>query len=199
MEITIETIKALVDTGPGMRQAVEQEAVVSLAHSQLQAIEDAIKNLRIILYFQGLHETDFYHAKAKEMAFTSEETKILSRVRWDKRYETPSFGWEKLIRKAFPITAIDAQRFKKTPGIYLGLIHHKGKKLRRKIVLSSKAIPIQKATDSIAQSTFSNEPFWSQIAGETAEKKLCLLRKQAKQLATISKHLCVLRNQIERN
>lgn len=198
MAISIETLKELVSADPAMRQAVEQDRVVELINSQLQAIECALKNLRIILYFQGLYATDFYHTKAKELAFTQEETKILSRVRWDARYKTPSFGWEKITRKAFPITDIDAQRFKKKPGSYLGFVGRKGKRTRQKIVLTSKAVPLQKATSSIARSSFSKEPIWAQIAGETAEEKLRLLRKQAKQLAAIAKHLSVLKTLNER-
>ena len=198
MTPNIKTIKELVNETPAMRQAFQRKDAVALVKEQIEVIDFAIKNLRTLLYFLGLYETDFYHCKAKEMAFTAEETKILPRVRWDKRYETPSFFWERLIRKTFPITKIEAEHFKKKPGVYIGFVSFKGKKLRRKVVLSSKAIPLQKATNSIAPSSFAKEPVWAQIAGETAEEKLRFLRKQAKQVTAIAKHLSVLKTQVEK-
>ena len=198
MKLSLEMLWQLSVATAAERQSVQQSDVISLVEEQLKAIDTAVENLRKIFFFEGLHATDFFHSKAREMAFTPEETKLISRVRWDARYGTPSFLWERLVRKSFPISAIEAQNFKKTKGAYVGFVRYKGKKVRRKIVLSGKAIPLQKATDSIATSAFKNEPTWAQIAGETAEEKLRSLRKKAKQVTAIAKHLSVLRNQLKK-
>ena len=196
MPLSIERVLELTKASAAERQSIHRSDVNALLEEQIQSIATAIANLRTLLFLEGLYATDFFHSKAKEMAFTKEETKILSRVRWDERYNTPSFLWERLVRKTFPITEIEARNFKKTQGTYLGFIQCQGKKLRRKVVLSSKTIPLQKATDSIATSAFKKEPPWAQIAGEAAETKLRSLRKQSKQVTAIAKHLSVLKKQL---
>jgi hypothetical protein len=66
------------------------------------------------------------------------------------------------------------------------------------VTLSSKTVPLRKGTDGISPTTFSKEPDWAQIAGEDAEEKLRILRKQEKQLADIRRRLGVFKQLIQR-
>lgn len=167
-----------------------------LENEQLVVIAEAIAVIRHLLYLKGIMATDFYHCKSSDMAFTNEETSILPRVRWDARYGVPSFLWEKLIKRSIPIAEHEAQGFKKRPGVYISRARLKNGKLGGfvKVVMSGKTIALQKSTDSIAKSTFDNEPTWAQFAGESAERKLRQLRKQSKQVSSMSKHLSLLRD-----
>lgn len=192
--------KALLDLAKepvAMRHSIHEHELDTCLSDEITAIETAVGNLRAILFLKGILATDFYHSKAKEMAFSREETKVLPRVRWDDRYGTPCFQWERLTRRTFPISEREAKQFKKTRGTYVGLVKRNGRKVRMKVCLSGKVVPLQKATDAVARSTFDKEPAWAQFAGESAEAKLRQLRKQARQITAIAKHLSLLKTLVK--
>lgn len=197
MAMDAKTILDLANGPAAMRHVNLDRELDNCAAEEVAAIEKAASNLRSILFLKGILATDFYHSKAKEMAFSEEETKVLPRVRWDDRYGTPCFQWERLTRRTFPISEREAKQFKKTRGTYVGLVKKNGRKVRMKVCLSGKVIPLQKATDAVARSTFDKEPAWAQFAGESAEAKLRQLRKQARQITAIAKHLSLLKTLVK--
>lgn len=193
MAMDAKTLLDLAKAPAVARHAVQTMELDTRLSEEIAAIETVVGNLRALLFLKGVVATDFYHSKAKEMAFSGEETKVLPRVRWDARYGTPCFQWERLTRRTFPITESEARRFKKTRGTYVGLVKKNGRKVLMRVCLSGKVVPLQKATDAVARSTFDKEPAWAQFAGESAEAKLRQLRKQARQITAIAKHLSLLK------
>lgn len=181
------------------RQNIREEQLHRFEEETLLTIEQAVVSLRQLLYLRGILVTDFYHAKCKEMAFSPEETKILPRVRMDARYGSPSFFWERLTRRTKPISEADAKKFEKRPGTYIGYVNRGGRKTRDRVLvrLSAKVIPLQKDTDSIASTAFDKEPVWAQIAGESAEAQLRVLRKKAKQVSAMVQHLAQLKRLVK--
>lgn len=188
-----KTLLDLAKAPVATRHAIQEHELGANLSEELTAIEKAVGNLRALLFLKGVVATDFYYTKAKEMAFSGEETKVLPRIRWDDRYGTPCFQWERLTRRTFPISESEVRLFKKTRGTYVGLVNKNGRKVRMKVCLSGKVVPLQKATDAVARSTFDKEPAWAQFAGESAEAKLRQLRKQARQITAIAKHLSLLK------
>lgn len=193
MAMDAKMLLELARTSAAARHAVQTRELDACLSEEVATIEKAVGNLRALFFLKGVMATDFYYSKAKEMAFSEEETKVLPRVRWDARYRTPCFQWERLTRRTFPITESEAKRFKKTRGTYVGLVKKNGRKVLMKVCLSGKVVPLQKATDAVARSTFDKEPPWAQFAGESAEAKLRQLRKQARQITAIAKHLSLLK------
>lgn len=193
MTMNAKTLLDLAKAPVAARHAVQTRELDACFAEGVVAIEAAVSNLRALLFLKGVVATDFYHSKAKEMAFSDEETKVLPRVRWDERYGTPNFQWERLTRRTFPISESEALQFKKTRGTYVGFVRKNGRKVRMKVCLSGKVVPLQKATDAVARSTFDKEPTWAQFAGESAEAKLRKLRKIARQVTAIAKHLSLLK------
>lgn len=193
MVVDAKAVLELAKSPVAARHSLRQGELNTCVLEKVTVIEKAVGDLRALLFLQGVVATDFYYSKAKEMAFSEEETKVLPRVRWDDRYGTPCFQWERLVRRTFPISESEARRFKKTRGTYVGLVKKNGRKVRMRVCLSGKVVPLQKATDAIARSTFDKEPPWAQFAGESAEAKLRQLRKMARQVTAIVKHLSLLK------
>ena len=163
---------------------------------QITTLEHIVKNCRVGLYIQGLTASDVYHAMAKKEAFKNERTRVLPRVRWDERYGTPSFGWETITCKYFPVSPDVPTSKTGTHGRnYVAYVRRNKQATPQKmrVVILAQSIHIQKATDGIAPSAFDKEPDWAQFAGEATEKKLRPLRKQLKLIANISRQLAVLK------
>lgn len=191
-------IQSACECTPTQRASLHPEDIRHWLLERHTLLQSGIQACRQGLFLEGLIATDFYHAKAKDVAFAPDETKILPRVRWDPRSQSPVFHWNRLIRKVFPLTSATPLPAKGS-GSYIGRVKLKGRQgsQRMKVVLSAKHIAIQKATNGIAPSTFDTEPAWAQIAGEAAEKKLRALRKQAKLLTEISRRLSVPQTRIQ--
>ena len=192
----------LAKASPDDRLKVSRSELSELIAFLVEQIEEATAGIRAALFLEGMLDTDFYHAKAKKAAFTAEETKVLPRVRWDDRHGTPSFQWEVLTRRTHPIAPgrTPGARRPGTRGYVAYVLKGKSSaKAKMYVTLSSKTVPLRKGTDGISPTTFSKEPEWSQIAGEDAEAKLRILRKQEKQLADIRRRLAVFKQLMQRS
>ena len=192
----------LAQAGPEGRVQVNRDELSALIADLVVQMEEATAGIRAALFLSGMLDTDFYYSKAKKSAFTTEETKVLPRVRWDERHGTPNFQWEILTRRAHPIAP------GRTPGVrrpgahgYIAYVRKGNSKTKSKmyVTLSSKTVPLRKGTDGISPTTFNKEPDWAQIAGEDAEAKLRILRKQEKQLADIRRRLAVFKQLMQRS
>lgn len=162
------------------------------ARAAVSQMRNAVEALRQSLFRQGRTATDLYIQMAKENAFGPEETKLLPRVRLDKRYGTPSFYWERMIRHVYPTTS--AKPLVKTPGkgrSYEAFVRRKGspKKEKMRVVLLSEHVPINRKTLSVPMRVFDREPEWARLAAQLIEPQLTALRVQNKALSDISRSL----------
>lgn len=156
--------------------------------------ESWVLKLHDTLYQEGLLATAKYHALLKQTNFGKEESAIYPRVR-KRPNGTPSFYWERLIKKYHPASLTSKIQTACGPGkSYLSYVRDKNGNSRRvKVCLLSKHIPINTKTKRISLSAFKGQPLWSQIAGEASERELCSLRKQEAAVSRISRNLSILK------
>ena len=163
-----------------------------------EAVRQAVQEGRELLYLRGLLATDAYHEAAKENLYTSDETAIAPRVRWDKKSGFPTFYWERVVKRMYPLSASGpvsagkgrGKSYKATILVGKG---DRARKVSRKVVLLSEHVRLCGRTDSIPPATFNGEPLWSRTLGPLAEEKLTILRKQSKVLSQINR--CLIRLQ----
>lgn len=171
---------------------VDSDDAIADARAAVGQMQKAVEALRQSLFRQGRTATDLYIQMAKENAFGPDETKLFPRVRLDKRYGSPSFYWERLIRHVYPITP--TKPLVKTPGkgrSYEAFVRRKGssKKEKMRVVLLSEHVPINKKTLSVPMRVFDGEPEWARLAAQLIEPQLTALRVQNKALSDISRAL----------
>lgn len=184
--------------GSEERKNIPDSVILRRISDEYLSIERSINRIREALLLSGMKTTDEYFEMMKQTRFTSEETLIYPRVRFNSERHTVSFYWERLQRRIVNIGNVNSsipskygrgysyQAFVPNPKT--------GRKRKVKVCLSSKHIPINKTTKRISSSSFTNEPEWVRIAGEIVEKRLCLLRRENDAVASLSRALARMRN-----
>lgn len=179
------------------RDLLSDQQEVDFVRERLTQIEEALKDLRSLLYFRGVRETDVYYIAAKKSAFTKDNTSLTPRVRWDPRYGTPSFSWERLHRKAHILGAGAPIKTSCGKGKSYAAWVTRGKskaKEKMRVVLTSEHISLRTRTLSISPLEFANEPLWARVVGIETEAKLIDLRKKNRVLADIGRLLARLKS-----
>lgn len=172
----------------------QQEA--EFVQIRLEQIEEALKDLRTLLYFRGVRETDVYYNAAKKSAFTKDNTDLSPRVRWDARYGTPSFSWERVHRNPHMLGTGKSVKTSCGKGKSYEAWVPRGKskaKEKMRVVLTSEHISLRARSMSISPSVFANEPLWARVVGMETEAKLTTLRKENRVLADIGRLLARLK------
>lgn len=157
---------------------------------RIEQIEEALRDLRSLLYFRGVRETDVFYNAAKQSAFTKDGTNLSLRVRWDERYGTPSFSWERLCRKPHLLgTGAPVKQACGKGKSYVAWVNRGKSKAKEKmrVVLTSEHIPLRARTQSISERVFDNEPLWVRVVGLETEAKLTQLRRSNRILADMGR------------
>lgn len=178
------------------RNLLSDQQEAEFVRERLEQIEEAIKDLRTLLYFRGVRETDVYYTAAKKAAFTKDNTNLSPRVRWDNRYGTPSFSWERLHRKAHMIgTGVSVKTACGKGKSYEAWVTRGKSKAKEKmrVVLTSEHVSLRASSQSISPSEFTNEPLWARVVGLETEVKLTELRRKNRVLADIGRLLARLK------
>lgn len=178
------------------RNLLSEQQEAEFVRERLEHIDEALKDLRALLYFRGVRETDVYYTAAKKAAFTKDNTNLSPRVRWDNRYGTPSFSWERLHRKAHMLgTGASVKKAcGKGKSYEAWVIRGKSKsKEKMRVVLTSEHVSLRARFQSISPSEFSNEPLWARVVGLETEVKLTELRRKNRVLADIGRLLARLK------
>ena len=89
---------------PEARALIDEASVNEELNQKLKTIRTTLEEIRAILFFKGMVAGDIFHQIAYENRFGPDETTLCPRVRWDARFSTPSFSWEKIKRLAVPMT-----------------------------------------------------------------------------------------------
>lgn len=179
-----------------LREKLTDEIVVEGLREQLGLMSNAIETMRLIFLCAGLKVTDGYIEMSKKYAFTKDETLINPRIRLDPRYKTPSFFWERTVRRAVPLNATVKSGSTRS---YEAYVRVKGAATKKKmrVYLLSTHVPINKRNQMTAMSNFEHEPAWAKIAAELIESKLATLRRLSGDLSRINRQILALRKNIE--
>lgn len=178
------------------RNLLSEQQEAEFVRERLEHIEETLKDLRTLLYFRGVRETDVYYTAAKKAAFTKDNTNLSPRVRWDNRYGTPSFSWERLHRKAHMLgTGASVKKACGKGKSYEAWVTRGKSKSKEKmrVVLTSEHVSLRARSQSISPSEFSNEPLWARVVGLETEVKLTELRRKNRVLADIGRLLARLK------
>ena len=184
--------RALAEGAAEQREPIDDTTVDQDLTEQLMNIKTAIAALREILFFKGMVAGDVFYKVAQETRFTPDETSLTPRVRWDERYGTPSFSWERTHRRAYPLGPESQINDVNGKGrSYVAKVRRKKSGLteKMKIVLISEHINVNSTTHRVSDKNFFKEPEWAQISASIVEEQFCELRKLNRSLATISKAL----------
>ena len=179
-----------------LREKLTDEIVVEGLQEQLGLMSNAIKTMRVIFLCAGLKVTDGYIEMSKKYAFTKDETLINPRIRLDPRYKTPSFFWERTVRRAVPLNATVKSGSTRS---YEAYVRVKGAATKKKmrVYLLSKHVLINKRTQMTALSNFEHEPAWAKMAAELIESRLATLRMLSSDLSKINRQILALKKNIE--
>ena len=156
---------------------------------------DAVSNLDELNVFKGRHLgkksalTGFYQMMRSTM-YSGDRTRLCPRVRFDPRYKTPSFSWERIEQHVLPGDTGHKPKKEKGKGrSYMAFVRMKGaaRKEKAKVVLTSRHLKINRKTHALSAAAFEGEPEWARVAGELIERKLSVLRRQNRALSNISR------------
>ena len=182
---------------PEARALIDEASVNEELNQKLKTIRTTVEEIRAILFFKGMVAGDIFHQIAYENRFGPDETTLCPRVRRDARFSTPSFSWEKIKRLAVPMTTEPTSPPKKGSGYsWTKTVRRKntGNYQTMRIVLTSKYLRINKATNRVSSKHFCSEPEWAQVSALAVEDEFCALRTLNSRLSTISKALSAAQN-----
>ncbi len=165
---------------------------------EFQALQKSVSNLRLLFLVQGLKASDPYVAMVKDNLYGQEAAHIAPRVRMDKRYNTPSFYWERTIRRIHDASTgkqeknknespSDNKTKRKQIRQYNAYYAKKGETGKREVTVTliSAHIPVNKKTLATSDSHFDTEPEWAKAAFSVVEPELVALRRKSKLLSSI--------------
>ena len=179
----LSTLK-LIELGlgePGDRDQLDTREITRSSEDAASQIKQQILLLRSILFVLGMKVCDPFHNKDK-----NKESNVYPRIRWSENTFSPSFSWEKRIKKYIPLAISSPIQPKKGKGYsYMTYIENRstGRRIPKKVVLLSKHVCLNKRNGRIPSRTFESGPEWVRQEGPKIENILALLRKQNQILA----------------
>lgn len=176
---------------PEDRAMIEEGEVDAYVDERLMAIQTAVAEIREALYFKGVKASDEYHQMLRRTSFTSESTRIYPRVRWDERYQTPSFSWERLVCRAYPVDAkqsgVDSQDSKAYVATFKS--ERTGNMVTMKVLWATEQVCLNKETKRVSKAAFARQPEWVRLAASIVDERLSVLRRQNGMVAEIGRIL----------
>lgn len=174
------------------REAISEDELQEIVQESVTTIKSSLQRIRVAYYLQGVKATDPFYQMMRDSMYTPHRTTLCPRVRFDQRYQTPTFAWERIHQHIVAAGADTKGQSKAGSGrSYMAFVRRKGsvKKEKAKVVLTAEHIPINKKTLSVAYSAFDNEPEWARVSGRLIEKELGMLRKRTRALSQVSRAL----------
>ena len=178
----------------GFKEETERTSKNNSVDEGLLKLSQGIKAIRKGLFEEGMSASNTYYLAFKKTNFTEEQASISPRVRM-RECGSPSFSWEKIIKKYHPAILHPTVKKNNGPGkSYISRIKKEdGTFVETKVCLTSKHIKLNNSTKATSPNAFKGEPLWAQLAGEATERKLCSLRKQEAALSRIVKNVAVIK------
>lgn len=177
---------------PNAREARAQISKAELEEAvrlELERLQESVTNLRLLYLVQGLKAGDPFVAMVKDNLYNRDAAHIAPRVRMDQRFNTPSFYWERTIRRIHDASKAKKAKSTKTRQ-YNAYYSKKGDSTSKKevtVTLVSEHIPVNKRTLVTSASHFEKEPAWAQAAFSVVEPELVTLRRKSKLLSSINR------------
>ena len=172
------------------REMISVDEIQGIVLEEIDNMRASLQRIRVAYFLQGVKETDPFYQMMRDSMYTAQRTTLCPRVRFDQRYQTPSFAWERIHQHVVPAGASGKTQSKAGAGrSYMAFVRRKGavKKEKAKVVLTAEHVPINKKTLSVASSAFDNEPEWASVSGLLIEKQLGGLRKRTRALSQVSR------------
>lgn len=176
---------------PKDRADIEDKEVDVFVEERLKNIQVAIAEIRAALFFKGVKASDDYHQMLRKTSFSNESTRIYPRVRWDERYSTPSFSWERLVCRAYPVDAKQLQIAKQESKSYVATFKsmRTGNDITMRIVWATEQVCLNKETKKVSKAAFARQPEWVRLAASIVDERLSVLRRQNNMVAEIGRVL----------
>ena len=172
------------------REAISEDEIQGIVQEEVANIKSSLQKIRVAYFLQGVKATDPFYQMMRDSMYTAQRTKLCPRVRFDQRYQTPTFAWERIHQHVVAAGASGKTQSKAGAGrSYMAFVRRKGavKKEKAKVILTAEHVPINKKTLSVASSAFDNEPEWARVSGLLIEKQLGVLRKRTRALSQVSR------------
>ena len=174
-----------------LRKGLSKEQLEAAADAEIVLMRSSVANIRRMLLIYGLYVTDLYHDMKRGTTFSSEETQLAPRVRMDERRGTPSFYWERTVRRAYPLDTASTDSTRGSKRSYQGYVRRRGAKVkeRMQVYLLSEHVPLLKKNQSVSMKVFEKEPEWVRVAAALIEPQLTELRRLATAIGAVNRSL----------
>lgn len=172
------------------RELISEDDIQGIVQEEIKHMKSSLQRIRVAYYLLGLKATDPFYQMMRSSMYTAQRTTLCPRVRFDQRYQTPSFAWERIHQHIVAARTGGRPQTKAGAGrSYMAFVRRKGaaKKEKAKVVLTAEHVPINKKSLSISPSAFDNEPEWARVSGLLIDRKLSELRKRTRALSHISR------------
>lgn len=166
---------------PEGREQLDTQEIIRSSEEATSQMKQQILLSRAILFALGMKVCDPFHVKDK-----NKEANVYPRIRWNENTFSPSFSWEKRIKKYIPLAISSPIQPKKGKGYsYVTYVENRstGRRIPKKVVLLSKHVRLNKRNGRIPSRAFESGPEWVRQEGPKIENILVLLRKQNQILA----------------
>ena len=166
---------------PEARALIDEASVNEELNQKLKTIRTTVEEIRAILFFKGMVAGDIFHQIAYENRFGPDETTLC--LEFDGMLASAHLAspGKKLKRLAVPMTTEPTSPPKKGSGYsWTKTVRRKntGNYQTMRIVLTSKYLRINKATNRVSSKHSCSEPRWAQVSALAVEDELCFTNTQ---------------------
>lgn len=185
-----EELYLAAEGSPADRDRISEKEIADVVREEIEGIQMSLKRIRVAYFLLGMKVTDPFYQMMRSTMYSGDRTHLCPRVRFDPRYQTPSFSWERIEQHVLPGHTGHKPKKEKGKGrSYMAFVRMKGaaRKEKAKVVLTSRHLKINPKTHSLSAAAFEGEPEWAKVAGELIETKLSVLRRQNRALSNISR------------
>lgn len=185
-----EELYLAAEGSPADRDRISEKEIADVVRQEIEGIQTSLQRIRVAYFLLGMKVTDPFYQMMRSTMYSADRTHLCPRVRFDPRYQTPSFSWERIEQHVLPGHTRHKPKKEKGKGrSYMAFVRMKGaaRKEKAKVVLTSRHLKINRKTHSLSAAAFEGEPEWAKVAGELIETKLSVLRRQNRALSNISR------------
>ena len=78
------------------REMISVDEIQGIVLEEIDNMRASLQRIRVAYFLQGVKETDPFYQMMRDSMYTAQRTTLCPRVRFDQRYQTPSFAWERI-------------------------------------------------------------------------------------------------------
>jgi hypothetical protein len=136
-----EELYLAAEGSPADRDRISEKEIADVVRQEIEGIQTSLKRIRVAYFLLGMKVTDPFYQMMRSTMYSGDRTHLCPRVRFDPRYQTPSFSWERIEQHVLPGHTGHKPKKEKGKGrSYMAFVRMKGaaRKEKAKVVLTSR-------------------------------------------------------------